>query len=474
MKKLLLILAFAVCSCFGFAQVDTRVVDSLENVMTTQQGEEKVRTMIGLVKTFYDLSFDDCVDWGERAIQLSREIGSEELEADAVYELGMQYGYHNDLDLAQYYLKQSLALYKQAGNDAKVFDVLWYGAYFDLMLGNMDTALSLYEKALTVAEGRNDILGIAKINSNKAIIHYQKQEYLRAETAFNKAREGFTIVDDTFSVARMDANLANLYMEWGKMAKAKQLFKKVLAQFEADESYEMLLLVYKNYGRLFVKDKADFDSAYYYYEKAYSLQNYLEENGIAVPVVNKVDVLVEMGNVRFRKDKPEEALELFLEAYEMAEEAKYSSGQMMACVGLASAYSQLAQPSKSQYYINKFFELESKTGITLAHSVMRYSLIANYARLGRFDDMVTEINKLKDEYNGVMSENADLFEQNSALMDETQGLLQQYNLQNDQLQALQTQRDQYRLAFFGLMAIMLFFLVLFIAYKIVRKKRAKM
>ncbi len=473
MKKLVNILVLVCLSLPVFAQNETRTIDSLENVMAKQEGEEKVKTMLQLVEAFYDVSFDDCVSWGEKAILLSQELGSKELEAEAVFELGMQYGYHNDLDLAQYYLKQSYTLYEQAGDNAKAFDVMWYAAYFDLMLGNMDTALCLYEKALTVAESQNDILGMAKVNSNRAIIHYQKQEYSQAEIAFDKAREGFAIVNDTFSVARMDANLANLYMEWGKMNKAKKLFKKALAYFEADENYELLSLVYKNYGQFYVKYMSDFDSAYYYYEKAYSMLGCLEDDGIAVPVSNKVEVLVEMGNVHYRNGKAKEALELFQEAYRMAEDNSYNSGQMTACVGLASAYSQLAQPSKSQFYIEKFFELESKTGITLAHSVMRYPLIVNYARLGRFEDMESEINNLKDDFNAALNENADLYEQNGVLTEEVQDLLQQYDSQNNQIQTLQTQRNQYRLAFFGLLAIVLFALAVLIACKIVRKNRVK-
>lgn len=473
MKRFVAILILVFTASLAYAQDEMRAIDSLESVIAKQEGEEKVRTMLKLVEAFYDVSFDDCVNWGEKAILLSRELDSKGLEAEAVFELGMQYGYHNDLDLAQYYLKQSFALYEQAGDDAKAFDVLWYAAYFDLMLGNMDTALCLYEKALTVAESQNDILGMAKVNSNKAIIHYQKQEYSQAEVAFNKAREGFAIVNDTFSVARMDANLANLYMEWGKMNKAKKLFKKTLAYFEAEENYEILSLVYKNYGQLYVKYMSDFDSAYYYYEKAYRMLGCLEEDGIAVPVSNKVDVLVEMGNVHYKNGKPNEALELFHEAYKMAEDNSYNSGQMMACLGLASAYSQLAQPTKSQFYIEKFFELESKTGITLAHSVMRYPLIVNYARLGRFEDMESEINNLKDDFNAALNENADLYEQNGVLAEEVQDLLQKYESQNNQIQDLQSQRNHYRLAFFGLLALALFTITVLIAYKIVRKNRAK-
>ena len=117
MKRLLLILPFVVFSTWAIAQDDMAVIDSLENVLVTQQGTERIETMIQLVSAFYDVSFDDGIEWGEKSVRLAREMNATELEADALYALGVQYGYHNDLDLSQDYLKQSFHLYEQVGNE---------------------------------------------------------------------------------------------------------------------------------------------------------------------------------------------------------------------------------------------------------------------------------------------------------------------------------------------------------------------
>ena len=473
MRRLLLIVSFTFFSSWAFAQDDIRVIDSLENSIAQQKGRKRIETMMKLSLSFVEVSFDDGIEWGEKALSEARNQGFDDLEADANYTLGIQYGDHADLDLASVFLKKAYDMHLSIANEEKAFEDIWKQAYFEQVFGNVDTALCLYNKGFALAERRNDTLGMAKVNSNIAILQYQKHEYSQAEAAFKKARKGFALLNDSVMMARMDANMATLYMEWGKMTEAKRLFQSVLVQFEAEENYGMLLYVYKNYGQFFVKDKLNFDSAYYYYEKAYSLLVFLEENGVDVPVSNKVDVLVEMGNVQYSLDKPKEALEPFHEAYEMAESSNYYSGQMMACIGLASVYSQLAQASKSQHYINKFFELESSSGITLAHSVMRYPLIVNYARLGRFGDMESEINNLKDDYNGIMRENDDLFEQNQNLQQINNELLVDRETQSLQMLVLQTQRNHYRLAFFGLLSIVIFTVVLLIAYKIVRKNRTK-
>ena len=69
MKRLLLIVAFSLLSSWAVAQEGVQVVDSLESVMAKQEGREKVLTMIELSKAFFDFSFDDCVDWSEKALR---------------------------------------------------------------------------------------------------------------------------------------------------------------------------------------------------------------------------------------------------------------------------------------------------------------------------------------------------------------------------------------------------------------------
>ena len=148
MKRWMLILALLLGATWCFAQDETHVVDSLENVLTTQQGSERIKTMIQMVWAFYDVSFDDGIEWGEKAMRLAHESGEPELEAQAAYALGMQFGYHNDLDLAQDYLKQAYDLYEKAGNEAKMFDALWNQAYFELV-GQPYTGCGVFCSALT-------------------------------------------------------------------------------------------------------------------------------------------------------------------------------------------------------------------------------------------------------------------------------------------------------------------------------------
>ena len=475
MKRLLNILILLFLTTFTFAQDETRVIDSLESVVAKQEGREKVLTMIELSKAFFDFSFDDCVDWSEKAIQLSQEIGDVELEADAVFSLGIHYGYHSDLDLSQVYLKNSFDLYQQSGIEAKAFESLWNLAYFELLLGNMDTACLAFQKVLSVAEQRHDSLAYAQASDNLAFVQYQRHDFDGAIKAYESSRDIYALLNDSLAVAQTNLNLAIILGECGRTKEARKLFFKVIPELEVFQENYLLLTAYKNYGMLFARDFINYDSASYYYEKALACteSETLSRADRQTIANSKADLLIEIGNLNYNQEKFDSAISKFIEALELAESVSYSEGQMRACVGLGFVYSQLGMASKSSSYLDRFLELESRFGTSLSHSVIRIPLMMNYARLGRFKELESELTSFNDDYSGLVRENADVYEQLQNVQIESSDLLQQYESQNEQIQTLQTQRNHYRLAFFGLLAIALFAMALLIAYKIVRKKRAK-
>lgn len=470
MKRWLAILSFLSLALVASAQEEMRVVDSLESVMAQQEGREKIETMMELSKAFFDFSFDDCIDWGEKAIEEAHALGFTDLEADATFALGLHYGNHLDLDLEQEYLGKAFDMHKALDDDSQALDDLWYKAYFELMLGNIDSAINVYEKVLFYADQLKDSLIVAKAYANMAVIQYQKHDFKQSEVYFQKCRSLYVSLENELEVARSNANLANLYMEWGKFVESRKLYREAISTFESLERYDFLLLVYKNYGLLFEKEYVNYDSASYYFEKAMACADLVEwPTGSLEEVVNaKADLLVEMGNTYYNKENYKEAEDYYIKAYDLAESSSYVSGQMLACVGLGLVYSYLAMPSKSLYYLNLFFELKAKSGISIAFFTMRFPLILNYARLGKYDEMESVLKDFKEEYEGLLRENNDLYDQISSLQDETQWLLSKYETQNNKIENLYIQRNHYRLAFFGLLAIALVVMAVYVLRRILR------
>ena len=245
MKKLINILVF-ICLSFSLsAQEETRVVDSLLGVLPTQEGREKVKTMIELTWDFYDVSFDDCISWGEIAVKEAKDLDQYDLEAEANYTLGVQYAQHADLDLAKQYLYLAYSQYQEIDDSEYIqefgwdfsstkfaFLSLWNIAFYELAVGNIDTAYLIYEKALPLAERMDDTLSCAYIFSNIATIWYNRGDLEKSYEYNVKAKHLFESLGDEQSALRMEASIALLYYEKGRITEAKEMFWRLIPRLE--------------------------------------------------------------------------------------------------------------------------------------------------------------------------------------------------------------------------------------------------
>ncbi len=476
MKRLLNILVFCCLSMTAFAQEETRVVDSLLSVLEQQQGRDKVLTMIELTWEFYDVSYDDCIDWGERAIAEAQKQGFDDLEAKANYALGVQYAYHGDMDLAKHYLQCSYSQFVALNDTNNAFESLWNLATFEMSFGSIDTAYSVYEEALPLAQQMNDTSAYASVISNMGLIWYKRGNSEMSLRYNSEAKKLFEAIGDDLGMLRLQSNIAVLYMERERFEEARSIFWDILPRFEAYGDSYYSFLACKNLGAIYENALVNYDSALYYFQKAIDCGGSplaFKENEISLSN-EKSGALVEMGNIMERQGHHSEAIAKYEEALALAESSGYLYGRMEACVGLGKIYSKLGQAQKSLQYFNRYFELEQKSGLVQLRSTFRKSLVLDYARLGMIKELEAELSDVENAISESQRENVGLYDENDALRTQLSDLLQSHDSQNQQIETLQAERNQYRLAFFGLLAIALFALVLLIAYKIVRKKRAQM
>ena len=94
----------------------------------------------------------------------------------------------------------------------------------------------------------------------------------------------------------------------------------------------------------------------------------------------------------------------------------------------------------------------------------------DYAHLGRLDEMNVELQKLSDEYDAAVGENDSYINENRHLKINAEELLQQ----NETISKLNERQDRqmraYRLAFFGLLAIVLSVVLVLLLRHFLRKR----
>lgn len=467
MKRVCNILVFMCLSLFSVAQEETCVVDSIIQVMAKQEGYEKAETMQELARAFFDVSFDDCIEIGEKAIQESANVGDKPLLAQAYWKLGISYLEHYDLDLAQNYFDQGLEILKDTKDTELVMLILNYKGRVELLMGDMDMALFTYQRALQVSEKIGDELNCADVINNMAYVYFQQNDLDKAMEYFCNARYRYEQVSDTLSMAQCDNNISNIYVQRQHYDKAQTILRSAIPVFEYYNDEASLAVAYQNLGTIYAVGHVNMDSALFYLKKSMEY---------AVNLGDKVVLLedeIETANVLSRLGRKKEAIDLYQSALYSSELMGYNKGILDAYRHLGIYYYETNDFNVSVSYLKKCLDLALEKGNQLYVNSVRPYLISDYAHLGHFTEMNKELGLYKEDFENIVSESNDLDEELIRLQDEAQGLLQQYDSQNKQIATLQTQRDQYRLAFFGLLAIAVFMVVLLVVYKIVRKKRAK-
>lgn len=467
MKRSLGTLILLLLTILTFAQDEMRVIDSLENVMAKQEGREKVETMMELSKAFFDYSFDECIDWGEKAIKEATQFQDVELLAKAYWKIGMRYLNHYELDLALENYNKALELLKNKDDSELLEDVLNYKGRVELFLGEMDSAIMTYQYALRVSENLGDELNCADVINNMAYIYYQQDDMDKSLEYFKEARKRFEMVHDTLSIAQCDNNISNIYVERQQFDEALSLLQKAIPVFEYYGDEASLAHAYQNLGTTYASGLVKFDSALVYLQKSIVCAENVGDQ------ITLIEDELELAGVMWQLNRKGDAISLNQSALHSSEWMGYSIGMLEAYKNLGIHYNETGDFTTSAVYLKRCMDLASEKGNQLYVNTVRPYLIADYARLGQLMEMKKELGLMQDEYLGIVNENNALSDELSRVQFNAEGLLEQYESQNEQIQTLQSQRNQYRLAFFGLLAIVLFIAVLFVTYKIVRKKRTK-
>ena len=471
MKRLLNILIFLGLSLVAAGQQETRMVDSLLRAISSQEGENRVVSMSELSRAFEEISFDDCLFYGGKAIVEAERLNDDELIAWTHWKMGIRLLNHFELDLAHDHFEQAYQLMVAGDREVEdvelLMDILNYKGRVELLMGEMNLALITFQQALVVSENLGDEMNCADVINNMAYIHFQQNDLEKAMDYFQDARQRYERAQDTLSMAQCDNNISNIYVERQQYNEALAILRKVIPVFERNGDETSLAHAYQNIGTVYATGQVDLDSAMTYLHKSIICAENVGDE------ITLVEDEIELANVLKTLNKNNEALSLYQSALHSSEAIGYLTGLLEAYKSLGIHYSEMGDFTTSAIYLKRCMDLATEKGNQLYVDAVRPYLIADYAHLRCFAEMNQELILFRDNYESLIGESNALNEELAQLQSHVEGLLEQYESQNDQIQTLQSQRNQYRLAFFGLLAIALFALVLLLAYKIVRKKRAK-
>ncbi len=263
----LLIFLFLIIASPAFASP----VDSLENLLKTAQGADKVKVMNELFRAYITSDPVKAVEYTRAALALAELVADEKGQAASYNNLGV--AYRNQ--------------------------------------GALDVALANYMKSLDIYTKLQHADGISTTKNNIATIYSMKKNYAQALTYFEQSHQGFVALGSSDKIIGSMNNLGNLHSDLQMYDKAITYYTDAyaMAQKSGTEFADPLT----NIGSLYYR-QGNFQRAAEYYERAMVIVR--KQNDRA----GELSILANMGELFEKAAQPDKAQKYLDEALNLAVE----------------------------------------------------------------------------------------------------------------------------------------------------------
>jgi two-component system NarL family sensor kinase len=425
MKRLLLVLILFI-GFQHFTQANT-ITDSLQLRLNGNKDTLQVAILDELCWQFSPLSTDSAVYFGEKALEMAKEIHYAKGESMAYSELGVAYYY--------------------AGNSAK--------------------AIVHFKQALELKLKLNDKYAMAALYNSLSVTHIQLAKYTEALYYNLLALRLFEEIKDETGVSTTYNNIGLIYYELNNIRKARFYHQKALEKWLKLDNHNEIGSTYLNIGNTYNYEK-NYPIALEYYLKAYPILEHSDNPHYISAICNNV------GNIYVYLKKPALALFYLKKSIKIREEQKDEKGLVFSYMNMADAYYLLKDNTNEAYYLTKTIAVAEKLGTIREASTALERYARAMERNGDYKNSTRYLYKyiaLQDSIytTDVVTATADMqtkyeTEKKEA---ENKSLTQENEIQD---LALQTKRTQIVLLFGSLILVIV---VAFLAYTKYKHKKEK-
>lgn len=345
MKFIALILIFNAAIVFA-----SNTTDSLEKVISSANGIEKIDAMNTLAKVMLRNKSETTLSYCNEIIKLSQNIRYKNGEADALANLAYYYEEKQKYDKAlQNYLK-SLELYQKI-DDKKMISKLFHNiglAYFNI--SKNQKAVEFFNKSIQIKKELDDQQGIATTYIKLGILYNDQCEYQKAVQYYEKALKIMKKIGDELGTGMIYNNLGVTLYEWKRYQSALEHYKQALEIARKINSEIGIALCLNNVGTIYWELNI-LDSAEVYFNKSLALKKeigYLK--GITYTLNN-------IGLIHRKKKEYNKALEYYFEANEYLVKSPNNKELIRNCMNIGTTYFYQTKYDSSLKYLKKAGQL---------------------------------------------------------------------------------------------------------------------
>jgi len=386
--KYTLLLAF----CYLMTEIRAQVnVDSLIQLsQTTQIDSIKAKALLDICWALKASKPQQSLDYGERALNLSRKKNFQDLEARSLKNIATVHLFQGNYEKSENYYVAAIKIFKEI-NDLKGVSSCYNntGLVFE-QKGDFKLAMEHYQKSLEIDNKTNNKNGIAASLTNIGNILQKQGNYKKSIEFYIKSQKIREELNDKRGIADAYNNIGGLYEKQEAYDEAIKNYQNALVHYiETDEKRKSSMVLH-NIGYVLDMKKQYADALEYYSQALHIREDFEDKAGIASTLLN-------MANVYLDQKKYEKALINLSKSQSMYEDIGNEYGIMQAKVAKAGYFLDIKNYKQA---INTVEPMLKETNVIADYLVEAYKVLSQaYAKLGAYNKAYTYQDKyieLKD------------------------------------------------------------------------------
>jgi tetratricopeptide (TPR) repeat protein len=294
-------------------QIHAQKIDSLENVLTTAQGDQKVKTLNEMFRAYMSSDPVKAIGYTREALELATNIGDQKGMAASYNNLGVAYKNQGALDKGLEYYLTSLKIYTDLDNKEGIATTKNNIANIYSLKKDHAQAMKYFEEAEAILSQLDDKTRMIGTMNNLGNLHSDLQLFEQALKFYKDAWE----LSEKMGTPSPDplSNIGNLYFRQGNYQRAVEYYERALAMAEKDNDNLNVLNIKANLGEVYVRANQP-KKAEKYLEDALELSEQMESSFF------EPQILRSMADNFARQGKLKEAYETMV-AYDKIKEKVY-------------------------------------------------------------------------------------------------------------------------------------------------------
>ena len=290
------------------------------------------------------------IDFYKKAQKVHLELKNKGGIAEGYNDIGVAYYYSGDYDNAGEYFKKAGKIRIEIGDSLGAGQSYNNtGIMYDIA-GNPTEALKLYLQALNIYENLKDTSMTIGTLSNIGLIYSGQKNYHEAIKIYERQKNEAQTIGDQKQYGISLTSLGTAYDYLGEYEKARKLFFEALEIFIELGNKPMIAQCYNNLSVNF-ELTGDDDKALEYALKSIEIKKEIRANGkLAISQISAAKIYT-------KKGKYTQALTLYQDALNNAQETGYVDYAIKAHKGLSLTYESLKAFEKAFYHQSQYIAL---------------------------------------------------------------------------------------------------------------------